>query len=147
VDPNGEHARREDARAALRGELREVVGDEAAAKAERGGALDAALEADRPRTILGVLNESRVLIAIGFFVALIVGALIALITGSWLFLVVALVLHAVGTVVVVATGLSLATQTESPDPRTAAALEEQGVSDPDAALTRAVDVAERGERR
>ena len=133
--------RREEARGALRRELREVVGEEAAERAEQRGALDSAMEADRPRTVVGALKESRGLVAITLFAALIVGAVIALITGSWWFLLVALVLHAVGTVVVVATTFSLVSQVESPDPRTAAALEARGVSNPDAALNEAVAAA------
>jgi membrane protein implicated in regulation of membrane protease activity len=133
--------RREEARDALRQELREVVGEDAAARAEKRGALDAAMEADRPRTVLGALKESRTLVVITLFAALIVGAVIALITGSWWFLLVALVLHAIGTVVVVATTFSLVSQVESPDPRTAAALEARGVSNPDAALNEAVAAA------
>ena len=133
--------RREEARGALRQELQEVVGEEAAARAERRGALDSAMEAGRPRTVLGVLEESRALVVLTLFVALIVGAVIALITGAWWFLLVALVLHAVGTVVVVATTIGLVSQVESPDPRTAAALEARGVSDPDAALNEAVAAA------
>jgi len=129
----------------LRGELREVVGEERAERAERRGALDEAIEGRRPKTVVGVLGESRGLLAITFFVALIVGALIALITGAWWFILVALVLHAIGTLVVVTTAFSLATRGESPDPRTAAALEARGVSDPDAALDHAVDVATEGE--
>jgi acyl-CoA synthetase (AMP-forming)/AMP-acid ligase II len=138
MDRARESQRREEARDALRGELREVVGDEAAERAERKGALDSAIEASRPKTVVGVLSASRVMIAITLFTALIVGAVIALITGSWLFLLAALVLHAIGTVVVVATGLSLASQSEAPDPRTAAALEARGVSDPEGALNEAV---------
>jgi membrane protein implicated in regulation of membrane protease activity len=133
--------RREEARGALRQELEEVVGEEAAARAEQRGALDAAMEADRPRTVVGALKESRTLVVVTLFAALIVGAVIGLITGSWWFLLVALVLHAIGTVVVVATALSLASQVESPDPRTAAALEARGVSNPDAALNEAVAAA------
>lgn len=127
----------------LRGELREVVGEEAAEQAERKGALDEAIDR-RPKTVAGVLDESRGIIAITFFVALIVGALIALITGAWWFLIVALVLHVIGTLVVVATAFTLATRGESPDPRTAAALEARGVGDPDAALAQAVETATDG---
>jgi hypothetical protein len=133
--------RREEARGALRQELGEVVGEDAAARAEKRGALDAAMEAGRPRTVIGALKESRTLVVVTLFTALIVGAVIALITGSWWFLLVALVLHAIGTIVVVATALSLASQVESPDPRTAAALEARGVSNPDAALNEAVAAA------
>jgi hypothetical protein len=132
---------RDEARAGLRGELREVVGDEAAARAERKGALDAALDADRPRTVASVLSQYRSLLMIGLFTALIVGAVIALITGTWWWLLVALLLHGIGTAVVVTTALTMATQTESTDPRTAAALQARGVTDPDAALSQAVDAA------
>ena len=133
--------RHDEARALLRSELNEAVGEKAADRAERKGALDDALGADSPRTIVGVLSESRALIAISLFVALIVGAVIALITGSWWFLLIALVLHGVGTLVVVTTALSLASEVEHPDPRTVAALEEHGVADPDAALNQAVAAA------
>jgi hypothetical protein len=137
-----ERQSRDEARDMLRGELREVVGPEAA---ERRGALDEAI-AGKPKTIAGAFSESRELIAITFFTALVVGAVIALITGAWWIIFVALVLHAVGTVVVVGTAFTLATRGESPDPRTAAALEARGVSDPDAALDRAVEVATDGRR-
>lgn len=136
-----ERNRHGEARDLLRNELEDAVGPEAAARAERKGALDEAITADRSQTILGVLSESRALIAISLFVALTVGAVIALVTGSWWFLLVALVLHGLGTVVVVATALNLASEVEHPDPRTVAALEERGVADPDAALNHAVSAA------
>jgi Flp pilus assembly protein TadB len=145
----GEHERRsrEEARGALREELREAVGDEAAERAERRGGLDAAIEhSGRSRTVAGVLRESRTLLVVTLCVALVVGAVIAAITGAWWFVAVALLIHAVGTVVVVATTLSLATQAESPAPTTAAALEARGVADPDAALNQAVAAADE-ERR
>ncbi len=140
-----ERRSRGEARDMLRGELREVVGPERAERAERAGALDEAVEGARPKTIAGVLSESRELVAITFFTALIVGAIIALITGAWWVILIALALHAIGTVVVVGTALTLATRGESPDPRTAAALEARGVTDPDAALEHAVEVATEGE--
>jgi hypothetical protein len=139
-----ENRNRDEARDMLRDELREVVGDEGVERAERKGALDDAIDGRSPKTVAGVLNEARGIIAITFFVALIVGALIGLITGAWWFIVVALVLHAIGTLVVVGTAFSLATRGESPDPRTAAALEARGVRDPDAALDQAVEAATDG---
>jgi membrane protein implicated in regulation of membrane protease activity len=141
ADRPDDQRRHDEARDMLRDELRDAVGEEAAERAERKGALDEAIDADRPRTILGVISESRALIVITFFVALIVGALIALITGAWWFVLVALLLHAVGTVIVVATAISLASEVEHADPSTAAALEARGVTDPDGALNHAVDVA------
>lgn len=138
---------REEARAGLRGELREVVGEDAAARAERKGALDAALDADRPRSVASVLTQYRSLLAIALFLALIVGAVIALVTGAWWWLFVALALHGVGTAVVVTTSLSMSSEAESTDPRTAAALRDRGVTNPDAALDQAVDAAEDDEER
>lgn len=117
------------------------MGPRTAERAEDHGALDAALEAGRPRPVAAALDQSRTLIAITFLVALVAGAVIALVSGVWWMIFVALALHAVGTIVVVATTLSLTSQVESPDPRTAAALEEQGVTNPDAALNEAVRVA------
>jgi hypothetical protein len=139
-----EHQSRSEARDMLRGELREVVGDEAAQRAERRGALDEAIDGSGPKTIAGAFSESRELIAITFFAAIVVGAVIALISGAWWIIFVALALHAIGTLAVVGTAFTLATRGESPDPRTAAALEARGVSDPDAALEHAVEVATDG---
>jgi hypothetical protein len=140
-----ERQSRDEARDMLRGELREVVGEERAERAERQGAIDDAIDGRRPKTVMGVLSESREMIAITFFAALVVGAVIALISGAWWFILVALLLHAIGTLVVVGTAFSLATRGESPDPRTAAALEARGVSDPDGALEHAVEAATDGE--
>lgn len=140
TEPEGR--RREEARDTLRDELREVVGDDAAARAERRGGLDSALEAGgRPRSVRAAFDQSRTLIAIAFFVALITGALIALVTGVWWAIVVALALHALGTTVVVGTAFSLAGQAESPGATRSAALEDRGVRNPDAALNEAVDAA------
>jgi hypothetical protein len=143
---NGQENRersRSEAQDMLRDELRAVVGDEAAERGERRGALDAAVDG-RSKTVTGVLSESRELIVITFFAALVVGAVIALIAGAWWLILVALLLHAIGTLAVVGTSLTLAGRGESPDPRTAAALEARGVTDPDAALERAVEVATEG---
>jgi len=117
-----------------------VVGEHAAAEGERAGALEAAEQAGRPRTVVAALSQSRILILATFFVALIVGVVVGLSTGQWWWLPIALVIHALGTGVVVSTTLRMTASVESPDPRAAAALEEQGVRDPDAALTEAVRV-------
>jgi len=132
--------RRDAARQTLRGELREVVGERAAAEGERAGALEAAEQAGRPRTVSAALSQSRILILATLFVALIVGVVVGLATGQWWWLLVAFAVHALGTAVVVSTALRMTASVESPDPRAAAALEEQGIRDPDAALTEAVRV-------
>ncbi len=125
----------------LRDELREAVGDEAAETAERRGALDEAVDAAPPKTVLGVLSQSRAVVVVTFLIALVFGAVIALVTGAWWFVLVALVLHALATTFVVATALSAASEAEHADPRTVAALEARGVADPDAALNRAIGEA------
>jgi len=138
--PEEDDRRREAARDTLRGELREVVGERAAAEGERAGALEAAEQAGRPRTVTAALSQSRILILATLFAALIVGVVVGLATGQWWWLLIALTIHGAGTAVVVSTTLRMTASVESPDPRAAAALEEQGVRDPDAALTEAVRV-------
>lgn len=131
----------------LRDEVREAVGGHAAELADRKGALDAAIDADRPKTVVGVLSESRALIVITLAVAVIVGAVIALIAGAWWWILVALALHAIGTILVVALTLGMASQVEHVDPTVSAALQARGVADPDAALNDAIDAAaEAGDR-
>jgi len=138
--PHKDSQHRRAARETLRHELREVVGEDAAAAGERAGALEAAEQAGRPRTVTAALSQSRILIGVTFFLALIVGAVAGLASGQWWWLAVALLLHALGTTVVVATTLRMTADVESPDPRAAAALEEHGIRDPDAALNEAVRV-------
>jgi len=138
--PHEDSQHRRAARETLRDELREVVGEDAAAAGERAGALEAAERAGRPRTVTAALSQSRILIGVTFFLALIVGAVAGLASGQWWWLAVALLLHALGTTVVVATTLRMTADVESPDPRAAAALEEHGIHDPDAALNEAVRV-------
>lgn len=140
LEQDGDDRRRQAARDTLRGELREVVGERAAAEGERAGALDAAEEAGRPRTVTAALSQSRILIVAMFFVALIVGVVIGLASGQWWWILVALAVHALGTVVVVTTTLRMTASVESPGPTASAALEEEGIRDPDAALTEAVRV-------
>jgi membrane protein implicated in regulation of membrane protease activity len=136
----GDDPRREAARDTLRSELREVVGESAAAEGERAGALEAAEQAGGSGGVAAALSESRILILATLFVALIAGAVAGLATGQWWWLLIALAIHALGTTVVVATTLRMTASVESPSPTAAAALEEHGVRDPDAALTEAVRV-------
>lgn len=140
LTPNDDSRRRPTARDTLRGELREIVGERAAAAGESAGALEAAEGAGSPHTLSTALSQSRGLIGATLLIALIVGAVAGLATGQWWWLAIALLLHALGTTVVVATTLRMTASVESPDPRAAAALEEQGIRDPDAALTEAVRV-------
>jgi hypothetical protein len=138
--PHEDRQPRDAVKDTLRGELRDVVGEDAAAAGESAGALEAAERAGRPRTFTTALSQSRGLIGATLFLALIVGAVVGLATGQWWWLAVALLLHALGTTVVVTTTLRMTADVESPDPRAAAALREQGIRDPDAALNEAVRV-------
>ena len=138
--PEDGSQRRRAARDTLRGELRDVVGERAAAAGERAGALEAAERAGRPHTLSAALSQSRGLVGATFLIALIVGAVAGLATGQWWWLAVALLLHALGTTIVVATTLRMTADVDSPDPRAAAALKDQGVRDPDAALNAAIRV-------
>src|SRR5829696_6971604 len=81
---------------------------------------------------------NRILLAITFFAALVVGGIISLAIGSWLFVVVACVVHAVGAFAVLTMLATAARQTEHVDPSVAARLEEEGVADPDVALSELV---------
>jgi len=91
----------------------------------------------------GPLAESfaanRILIAITFFALLVTGAIASLATGSWWGVVIAAVVHAVGTFVVLTTLASAARQTEHVSPTSAAKLADEGVADPDAALSDLVE--------
>jgi len=133
--------RHEQAHDLLRDEVAEAAGERAAELADRRGAIDAAIDAERPSTIAGVFAESRALIVMMLCVAVIVGAVVAVITGAWWWILVALVLHALGTTAVVGVTLRMTAQPEHADPRVGAALQARGVTDPDAALNDAIDVA------
>jgi hypothetical protein len=129
-----------EARRLLDRELRDAVGDERAdaAHASGGGV---------PRTHTGVAAElasHRVALGLMFCILLAVGVILSLATGSWWLLIAALGVHALGTLVVVSGALQLTTQTEHVSPAVAARLEDEGVVDPDRALTELVEEAAGG---
>jgi hypothetical protein len=133
----------------LEQELREAVGDEAAARAmERADEvraahdartrvpLDARGEAGAPRgTLTSWLTRHGPLVAVSFAAFVVIGVILALATGSWWAFVAALAVHAAGTLIVATAALRMTTETEHVSPQLAARLEAEGVQDPDRAFT------------
>jgi hypothetical protein len=118
--------------ARLTAELREVVGDDHVdvpadrARASRGDA------SPRPgHRLTAELQPNRFIMAMigGSFV--VIAAIVALAIGSWWILVGALVVLAVVTAAVIATVLRMMGNRERPSATTVAALEEDGVGDPE----------------
>jgi membrane protein implicated in regulation of membrane protease activity len=119
----------------MTGELRDAIGsDRAQVPAHRAD--DAGRLPNSGRPTLGVaLATNRVLIAITFAVLLIVGVTVSLATGSWWAVVAACAVHALGTLIIVTMALRISTQVEHMAPGTAARLQDEGVADPDRALS------------
>jgi hypothetical protein len=120
-------------------ELREAVGRDRVQvpreQADHAGTLGA-----RPRrTLRSVAAGNRLLIAITFVALIIVGVIVALSTDSWWAVVAAAGVHALGTIVVLSMTLRLSTEVEHVDPTVAARLEDEGVADPDRALSDLVE--------
>jgi hypothetical protein len=129
-------------------ELREAVGDDrVTVPAERADELGRLGQRTRP-TFAAALGANRVLIAITFAVLLIVGVIVALATDSWWAVVAASAVHAVGTLTIISMTLRLTTEVEHMAPDAAARVEEEGVPDPDRALSDLVEQysEERGAR-
>src|SRR3954453_21896074 len=120
-------------------ELQEAVGgDRLRVPAERADELGRLGQRTRP-TFVAALGANRVLIAITFTVLLIVGVIAALSTGSWWAVAAAAAVHALGTLIIISMTLRLSTEVGHVAPEAAARLEEEGVGDPDAALTDLVE--------
>lgn len=85
------------------------------------------------------LVNTRLVLAVTFFVMLSVGVVWSLATHSWWALVAALGIHAIGTLAVAGAALQIATEVEHVSPDVAARLEDEGVSDPDRVLTDLVE--------
>ena len=83
--------------------------------------------------------ENRLLLVITFLAMVVTGAIVSLTTGSWWAVVIAAAVHAVGSFTVLTMFASAAVQVERVSPDVAARLTEEGVPDPDAALSRLVE--------
>ena len=116
-------------------EVREAIGsDRVEVPAERADELGRVPEAGHS-TFVSTLAGNRALIVITFAALVVVGAIVALATDSWWAVVGAAGIHALGTVVVIAVTLRMSTSVEHLAPGTAARLEEEGVADPDRAVS------------
>jgi hypothetical protein len=85
------------------------------------------------------LASNRLLLAVTFVALVIVGVIVSLATHSWWALVAACAVHALGTLLVGTLTLRLSTEVEHVDPSLAARLEDEGVGDPDRALSDLVE--------
>jgi hypothetical protein len=130
----------------LERELREAVGDDAAAQAmERADEVRAthavpgtpAARGEPPErgTLTSWVTSHGPLLAVSFAAFVVIGAILTLATGSWWAFVAALAVHAAGTLIVATTALRLTTETEHVSSELAARLEDEGVQDPDRAFT------------
>jgi hypothetical protein len=115
----------------LVGELREAVGDDAVERTDLD--LDRALER-RTGGIGAAMTSSRMLLLIAGAMLLLVGLIASLALDNWLLLVAAMVLHGAFAAVVIASAFMLTNAKEKPAPTVEAALQDEGVADPEAAL-------------
>jgi hypothetical protein len=86
-----------------------------------------------------LLGANRMLVAVTFVALVIVGAIVSLTTGSWWAVVAACAVHASGTLLIGSLVLRLTTAVEHADPDIAAQLREEGVGDPDQAISDLVE--------
>jgi hypothetical protein len=127
-------------------ELEDATGARVEERPAREG--EAATRAGTHSAFVTQLVESRMLIGLTLIVLLIAGLVVGLATGAWIVLVGLVGLHAVGTSIVAAGVLQLTTETEHVSPELSAALEAEGVADPDRMFTNLVaDVSADEERR
>lgn len=88
---------------------------------------------------MATLSSNSTLVIVTFVGAFVLGGVIALVTEQYWAVVLACAVHALGTLLVTAGAIALTTQTEHVDPTVAARLEEEGVGNPDAALSELVE--------
>jgi hypothetical protein len=121
-------------------ELREAVGtDRVELPADRAESAGQHVEGTGHRRLTSVLAGNRMLLAITFLALIIVGVIVSLATGSWWAVVAAAAVHALGTLLVASITLRASTQVEHVSPTTAAKLTDEGVADPDGALSDLVE--------
>jgi hypothetical protein len=92
----------------------------------------------KSRTMTSMLWESRVLVGVSFFSALVVGAIIALITGKWWAILIPEVVHLVTTLIVSWLAIRSTTNVDKPSAVHVEQLEEEGVRDPEETLNNAI---------
>jgi hypothetical protein len=119
----------------LTDELRDAIGtDEVSLPEDR--ARDAGRISTRThRSLVTQLLVNRMLVGITFAMLVVVGVIASLATDSWWALVAAVGVHAIGTFLVLSFTLQISSEVEHVSPTTAARLEDEGVGDPDRALS------------
>lgn len=120
-----------DANRALTDEVREAVGSDRVPAADAGEG-PATLPGRTQKTFVAAIAQNRLVIALGLFVVLLLAVIFALSTGEWVVVGAAVFLHALVTVAWAFIFIRLASEPEHAAPSTAAALEDEGVADPDA---------------
>jgi hypothetical protein len=124
-----------EANALLTHELQDAIGEERvtlpADRAEHAGQVRAAGHG----TLASQFAVNRMLIGITLAMLIVVGVIVALATGTWWAVVAAVAVHAVGTFLVLSLTLQLSSEVEHVAPSTAAKLADEGVADPDRALS------------
>ena len=116
----------------LTAEVREVVGDDhvtVPADRPRPSQGEASLEPGRP--LIAELMPNRFIMTMIAGSSLVLAAILALVIGQWWILPVVFIVLALVTAGVVATVLRMMSNRERPSPTTVAALEEDGVGDPE----------------
>jgi Flp pilus assembly protein TadB len=120
-------------------ELKATVGEDAVEHADID--VDRALER-RPSRLAQAFRSARLLLLVVGGALLVVGVIASLALESWVFFGMAIAAHALFSTVVIGSALALTQQEEKPSPTAEAALEEEGVSDPGAALDDLVEQVE-----
>jgi hypothetical protein len=85
-------------------------------------------------SLLTILANSRMLVAITSCAAVVFGVVLSLMVGSWWFVALAIAADVLGLLVVTRVVMGTLAQVERPRPETAAALEDEGVADPERLL-------------
>jgi hypothetical protein len=130
------------ARERLVDELRDAVGDEAVERTDLD--VDRAIDR-RPRTIRTAFESSRLLLLVIGGTLLVTGVVASLALENWLLLPVALAIHFLVAVIVIGTAFVLTEEGEKPSPTAEAMLAEEGVADPERALSDLVEQVEEQE--
>ncbi len=117
----------------LSDEVRQALGrDEVELPAEQ--ARSAGREHPEEHGLLDALWERRIVVGISLGVAIVVAAILALTTGSWWLLPAVFIVFLLATFVVTSAIIRMTTLVESPSSEAAAALQEEGVRDPEREL-------------
>lgn len=120
-------------------ELQEAVGQERIRLPPEQARRAGTLSGSQRRGLTSVLVENRLLLLITFTALVVVGVIVSLASGTWWAVVAAAAVHAVGTLIVASGTLRLSTEVEHVEPTTAARLADEGVADPERALTDLVE--------